>query len=219
MAVEMQVTETTDWHNRRVMHRAWYNTRSQLHRTTGPALERWTVLPDGARALFYEGWYLNGQLHRVDRPAARHWHTAADGARVLVQKQWWRHGVSHRVAGPSNLAWTVGPDGLQTVPWEWWRVNGKLHRVDGPALDGSRSFWYDVEVRQEDLPWLRRGRRGLLVPLAARAITAQQHGDSGSGSSTAWSRDPRVTLLGTGSVSTALATYRSAVGGAVMQCV
>jgi len=47
-AVKMQQTEFTDEYGRQVIGREWRNTDGQLHRTTGPAWEEWTVLPSGA---------------------------------------------------------------------------------------------------------------------------------------------------------------------------
>jgi len=202
-----------DRRGRRVIHRTWRNTDGQLHRTTGPAVEHWTVLPGGAHVLSLQGWYVNGKLHREGRPAWRIWHVAGDGTRVLIHKEWWRHGRWHRVSGPAYRYLTVEPDGTRRLAREWWRVNGVQHRVDGPAQTGPDGFyWHGVEVRQEDLPWLRRGRTALAawtVPIAS------QQGVCGSAVSPAWSRDPRVTLLGAGLLSTAPATYRSVVGGIV----
>jgi len=65
--------------------------------------------------------------------------------------------------------------------------------------------WRDRQVRQEDLPWLRRGR-SLLT-----AFTGAIHQGGGSGVFPAWSRDARVTVTGTDSTSSTPSTYRSAV--------
>jgi len=203
-AVKMEETEEW-WNNRRVIHRAWRNTRGHLHRTTGPAVERWTVLPGGGHVLSCQVWYVNGKAHREGRPAGRRWHVAEDGSRVLGREEWWRRGILHRSTGPSYREWTVGQDGAQTLVWEVWRVQGKLHRVDGPALDGRWFAWHGRQVIQDTLRWLRRGH-GLLT-----AFTGTQQGDGDI--APAWSRDARVKLTGA-SVSTE-AAYRSAVGGVV----
>jgi len=212
----MQQTECTDDYGRRVIRSEWRNTDGVLHRTTGPARERWTVLPGGAHVLSYQGWYVNGKAHREGRPSIRYWHTAEDGSRVLVDEDWARQGMLHRMGGPSHREWTVEPDGARTLAREWWRVNGKSHRVDGPAYEayGGRSFdWDGATVTQEDLPWVRRGQ-GMLT-----AFTGAIHQGGGSGGFPAWSRDTRVAVRGTDSASSTPSTYRSAVGGSVLLCV
>jgi len=208
----MQQTEFTDEYGRRMIRRTWRNTRGQLHRTTGPAVEHWTVLPDGAHVLSFQGWYVNGVLHREGRHAYRSWDVARDGSRVLVCEEWARHGSGHRVGGPSYRRWTTGPDGTRTLRSEWYRVNGKSHRVDGPAFDRHVFWWQGRYVREEDLPWLRRGH-GLLT-----AFTGPTQQGGGSGVFPAWSRDTRVVVTGTDSASSTPSTYRSAVGGAVLLC-
>jgi len=208
----MQQTEFTDEYGRRVIRREWRNTEGELHRTAGPAMEEWTVLPDGAHVLSYQAWFLNGVEHREGRPACRQWRVAVDGTRVLLWEEWCRHGMQHRSTGPSYREWTVGPDGTRTLELEDWWVNGKLHRVDGPAYEGHEVYWHGVEARQEDLPWLRRGH-GLLAGLTR---ATQQSGSSGV--SPAWSRDARVAMTGADSASNTLGTYRSAVGGSVLLC-
>ena len=205
----MQQTEFTDERGRQVIHREWHNTYGQRHRTTGPAREDWTVLPDGTHVLSCQGWYVNGKLHREGRPAWRIWHIADDGTRVLAVEVWWRGGMEHRVGGPSYRSWTVQPDGTRTLSWEYWRTNRKLHRVDGPAYAGYMFYWHDRQVTQEDLPWLRRGHC-----LLAGLTGATQQG--GGGVSPAWSRDPRVEMTGAGAASGTPSTYRSAVGGSVL---
>ena len=52
----------------------YYDSRKQLHRTDGPAVER----TSGARS-----WYLHGKLHRSDGPAIER----ANGSRG-----WWLNG-------------------------------------------------------------------------------------------------------------------------------
>ena len=210
----MQQTECTDEHGRRVIQRQWRNTEIQLHRTTGPAVEEWTVLPGGGHMLSYQGWCVNGRWHREGRPAVRYWHVAEDGTRVLFREEWWRHGSEHRMERPSYRRWTVELDGIRRLAWESWRVNGQLHRADGPAFDGRKCYWHDVEVRQKDLPWLRRGG-GLLVALTGAGANTREQGDDSSAGSPTWSRDARVVMVG-GDLPE---TYRSAVGGAVLLCV
>ena len=207
------------WYERgRQVIRRWHNTDGELHRTTGPAVEVWTVLPGGAHVLSYQGWFLNGQVHREGRPAAREWQVANDGARALVWEEWARHERGHRVDGPSTRCWTMKPDGTRRLAWETWQVDGVCHRVDGPVQDGRSFFffWHGAVVTQRDLPWLRRGE-GLLTVLAAVPKPAQRDGCT----SPAWSRDERVAMTGADSVSSppALPTYRSAVGGSVLLCV
>jgi hypothetical protein len=63
--------------------RFWYNSKGDLHRTDGPAVE-W---PGGDCE-----WWLNGQRHRVDGPACEY----ADG-----DCEWWLNGQRHRVDGPA----------------------------------------------------------------------------------------------------------------------
>ena len=204
-ACKMKETEGYDAQGRWVTRRAWCNTRGQRHRTTGPAVEHWTVLPGGAHVLSAEGWFQNDRAHREGRPAWRSWRIGAGGTSVLAHEEWWRRGILHRSTGPSYREWTVGQDGAQTLVWEVWRVQGKLHRVDGPALDGRWFAWHGRQVIQDTLRWLRRGH-GLLT-----AFTGTQQGDGDI--APAWSRDARVKLTGA-SVSTE-AAYRSAVGGVV----
>jgi len=203
-------------HGRRVIRREWRNTDGQLHRTPGPAVENWTVLPGGARALSFQAWYVNGVLHREGRPARRRWNVENNGTRVLECEKWWRRGMRHRGGGPSYRTLIVGPARTRTLAWEEWCVNEKLHRADGPALNGRRFYWHARQVREEDLPWLRRGQG----PLAAMQ---RIHGGGGSGAPPAWSRDARVTTVtwhgGGGGQDAVGATYRSAVGGSVLLCV
>jgi len=207
-----KTTEFTGEYGRRVIRREWYNTDDQLHRTTGPASEDWTVLPGGAHVLSFQGWYLDGKYHREGRPAYRWWHVANDGTRLLVVEGWGRHGESHRVGGPAYRDWTVGPDGTQTLCGHW-RVNGVQHRADGPAYPKNGFWWHGMEVRQEDLPWLRRGH----CLLSAFTGAIQQGGNGGV--FPAWSRDARVAMTGPGAASSTPSTYRSAVGGTVLLCV
>jgi len=208
---KMQQSEYTITYGRPVIHRVWYNADGQRHRTTGPAVEVWTVLPGGAHVLWYQAWYVNGRIHREGRPAAREWQVANNGARALVWEEWARHG--HRVDGPSTRCWTVGPDGTRTLADEEWRVNDRRHRVDGPVLGRHCFYWHDKAVKSEDLPWLRRGH-GLLT-----AFTGATQQGGGSGVSPAWSRDARVAMTEVGSASGTPSTYRSAVGGTVLLCV
>jgi len=211
----MQQTEFTDMYGRRTLRREWHNACGELHSTTGPAVEEWTVLPSGAHVLSCQAWYQNGRAHREGRPAWRRRRVAEDGTRVLAVEVWWRAGMQHRVSGPSYRNWTVGPDGVRTPGGEWWWANGKRHRVDGPALDGREFCWHGMEVRQEDLPWLRRGQ-GILAALAGPGAASRGHHGDGEVGPT-WTRDTRVALAH--APPTASPTYRSAVGGVVLLCV
>jgi len=220
----MQETEWgRDERGRQVIRRAWHDTHGQRHRTTGPAVEEWTVLPGGAHVLLDQAWYDSGKLHREGRPAVRRWHVENDGTRVLGREVWARHGRPHRVDGPSYRDRTIEPDGARTLRWERWRVNGVQHRVDGPALDGRSFFWHGKLVQREDLPWLRRGR-SFLVALAgftgAMATLCSDGDGGGSGVSPAWSQDARVRVVtwhgGGGAGEAVVTVYRSAVGGSVL---
>jgi len=199
-----------------LIRREWRNTEGELHRTIGSAVEEWTVLPGGGHVLSYQVWYVNGKRHRVGRPAYRSWHVANDGTRVLEWEEWWQHGMEHRVGGPSYHQWTAKPDGIQTVHWERWCVDGNLHRVDGLAFYGRWFYWHGKEVREEDLPWLRRGRT-CLIALACFPTATEGRGASGSAVSPAWSRDMRLS----DTLDTVLTqvTYRSAAGGITLLCV
>jgi len=211
-AAKMEETEFPDEYGRQVIRREWRNTDGQLHRTTGPAREDWTVLPGGgAHVLSKQAWYQNGRAHREGRPAWRRRRVAEDGTRVLAVEVWWRAGMQHRVSGPSYRDWTVGPDGVRTLGGEGWWANGKLHRVDGPAFFGHEFYWHGVSVRQQDLPWVRRGQ-GILAALAGPGA-ASRGGEVGP----TWTCDARVAR--THATPPASPTYRSAVGGVVLLCV
>jgi len=213
----MHTTEHVDAQGRCVKVWRWWNNAGYRHRTDGPAMLQWVVLPSGQTALQIVGWAQEGRAHRDGKPAERGWQVLPDGTRALVQEHWKRHGVYHRIGGPSYRRWTVGPDGTRTLELETWRVNGKLHRADGPAYLGRSFLWQGNVVQCEDLPWLRRGH-GLLL-----AFTGATQQGGGRGVSPAWSRDTRVAVTGTDSASTTvaptLAAYRSAVGGSVLLCV
>jgi len=86
----------TDDYGRRVICREWRNTDGQLHRTTGPAVEEWTVLRSGAHVLSYQAWYLNGSAQM-----------AHYGTRVLEFEEWARYDRGHRMNGPSYRHWTL----------------------------------------------------------------------------------------------------------------
>jgi len=216
----MQQSAWTDWDNRPVIRREWYNTEGQLHRTTGPAVEQWTILPGGAHVQSYQVWVLNGKQHREGRPAARQWYVDDNDSRNLEWEEWVRHGKNHRVGGPSYCHasychWTVGPDGTRPT-WETWHANDKLHRVDGPAYDTCRFYWYDRHVREEDLPWLRCGQRMLAALAGARGAGPRRED---AASSPTWTRDERLAMTESYSVSSTPATYLSVVGGSVLLCV
>jgi len=221
----MDVTIPRDRRGRRLIYREWHNTDGQLHRTTGPAVEEWTMLPDGAHVLSYQAWFVNGKQHNEGRPAVRSWRISEDGTRSLEEEWWFQYGKCHRAGAPARRTWTVPPDGIRTLAWETWRVNAVRHRLDGPAETGPDEFWWhDVEVGEEDLPWLRRGR-SFLVALASawtRATTVRQGDGGASGVPPAWSRDARVTTVtwhGGGDEDAVVAVYRSAVGGSMLLCV
>jgi hypothetical protein len=95
----------------------WHNSKGQLHREDGPAVE-WA---NGTKM-----WYLNGEFHREDGPAVEY----ANGT-----KWWYRNGQRHREDGPA----IEYADGTK----EWYR-NDQLHRKDGPAIEGfdGMKFWY-----------------------------------------------------------------------------
>jgi len=223
----MQQTEFTDERGRPVIRRQWRNTDGELHRTTGPAMEEWAVLPGGAHLLSYQIWYVNGKRHREDRPAWRIWHIADDGTRVLKCEEWWQHGLWHRMNGPTCRYWTMEPDDTRILQCVWWYVNGRLHRVDGPAYEGHGFYWHCKRVKREDLPWLRRGRSFLLALAGFTGATptlcsAGDGGAGGRGVSPEWCRDARVTTVtwhGGGAGDAVVAGYRSAVGGSGLLCV
>jgi len=211
-----------------LIRRTWHNADGELHRTTGPALEDWAVIPSGAHVLSYQAWWQNGNNHREGQPAGRRWHVANDGTRVLDVEMWCRHGQDHRVGGPAYRHWTVEPNGTRRLARERWHVNGKLHHVDGPALDGLGFYWQDREVRREDLPWLRRGQ-GVLVPFAAlsgaTARVQKRPACRRDGNAfPAWSRDIRLygaafpAWIQAGSTTPSSSLYASAVGGAFLLC-
>jgi hypothetical protein len=43
--------------------KVWRNSNGDLHRTDGPAVERWD----------HKAWYVRGKLHRTDGPAVERW--------------------------------------------------------------------------------------------------------------------------------------------------
>jgi len=213
---EMKETESQDAYGHRVIHREWHNTRGELHRTTGPASERWTVLPGGDHVLSCQVWAVNGKkLHREGRPAWRSWYVADDGTRVLECEEWYQHGRNHRVGGPAYRRWTVGPDGIRTLEEEYWHVNGKPHRVDGTASGKCGFYWHGSWMTQEDMPWVWRGQ-GILAALAGPVAASRRHHRGGE-VGPAWSRDARVAP--THATPPASPAYRSAVGGVVLLCV
>jgi len=65
----------------------YYNSKGQLHREDGPAIEYCkSELGGGNR------WFFNGKKHRIDGPAVTH----ADGT-----TEWWLDGQRHRIDGPA----------------------------------------------------------------------------------------------------------------------
>ena len=93
---EPESTPTTD----AVGTTRWHNTKGQLHREGGPAVEQ---------ANGTQGWYLNGQPHREGGPAYRD----ADGDEI-----WYLHGQIHREGGPAIS------HGATT---RMWLVHGAFH--------------------------------------------------------------------------------------------
>jgi hypothetical protein len=63
--------------------RFWYNSKGELHRENGPAVEK----ADG-----HKEWWVNGLYHRVDAPAVER----IDGGNC-----WFLNGVRHRDNGPA----------------------------------------------------------------------------------------------------------------------
>jgi len=76
----------------------WYNSKGQLHRLDGPAVE-WTDC--------YKAWHLNGKLHRKDGPALEY----SNG-----HKEWYINDKRHRLDGPALEMF----DGHKE-----WYINGK----------------------------------------------------------------------------------------------
>ena len=81
--IRMDILTRTDGRGRWVMTRTLHNAIGLWHRTTGSAVEEWTVRPDGAHVLSHQAWYVNGYSHREDRLAYRNWDVAGDGTRVF----------------------------------------------------------------------------------------------------------------------------------------
>ena len=81
----------------------WYNSKGELHRTDGPAIER----VDGTKF-----WYINGKLHRAEGPAIEY----ADGATT-----WYINGRLHRVDGPA----VEYADGFKC-----WFINGRQYSFE-----------------------------------------------------------------------------------------
>jgi hypothetical protein len=115
----------------------WYNSKGQLHREDGPAIE-WR---DGSKH-----WYINNQLHRIGGPAIE---------RPTGDKEWYINNRLHREDGP---AIDYG-NGTQE-----WFINGLPHRLDGPAIiyrtkhsQKSHKIWFihgrriDVSSNEEFL--------------------------------------------------------------------
>lgn len=95
----------------------WKNSRGQIHRILGPAIEH----ENGDKE-----WYQNGVHHRENGPAVEY----SDGSRA-----WFLYGQCHRENGPA----IERTNGVK----EWYQ-NGKRHREDGPAIihtNGSKEYW------------------------------------------------------------------------------
>jgi len=143
---------------------------NQLHRSNGPAVERF--FDDGSYAFeyFHHGirhrldgpalqykdggqiWYINGETSRLDDGPV--W-TKGDGTQIWMDKK----SNLHRVDGPA----VIYPNGSQ-----YWYQNGKLHREDGPAITdvhGTQEWWInnnliDVKFHRktyENVHWQSEG--------------------------------------------------------------
>jgi len=163
----MQETESQDVYGRVQVDRRWYNGHGNLHRTTGPAVEHWILLPSGARVLSGEAWFLNGTQHREGRPATRDWHVVDDGTRVLWREKWCRHGMDHRVGGPTFRDWIMEPDSTRTLSCMWWHRNGIRHGADGTVCYRRGLSLDRTDERPEHMQWLRRGWACLAALAAA----------------------------------------------------
>ncbi len=98
----------------------WYNSKGQLHREDGPALE----FADGDK-----WWYLNNKRHREDGPAVK----SADG-----YKAWYLNGKLHRKDGPA-VEYTNGSK-------EWYLNGKKLTRKEfNKRIDGKELTVAEVE--------------------------------------------------------------------------
>jgi hypothetical protein len=80
-------------------NKTWRNTRGELHRTDGPAVE----CKNG-----HKEWWVGGKLHRTDGPAVE-WSNG--------EKVWYVRGMRHRTDGPA-VEYLNGAK-------VWW-ANGKL---------------------------------------------------------------------------------------------
>jgi len=96
----------------------WRNSKGELHRLDGPAIES----KDNGNH-----WYRNGKSHREDGPACEY----SDG-----NKFWYKNGLLHRTDGPAIECASGHKE---------WYIGGVLHRVNGPAIehaDGETYEWY-----------------------------------------------------------------------------
>jgi hypothetical protein len=150
----------------------WYNSKGQLHRENGPAVEH----ADG-----YKEWWLNGQRHRENGPAIeytngykewwlndkRHRKDGPAVERADGSKSWYINGQRHRENGPAvewangDKEWWLngqrhckdGPAIEHTSGYKEWYINGKRHRADGPAVEydnGHKEWWLNGEKVTED---------------------------------------------------------------------
>ena len=119
----------------------WYNSKDELHRVGGPAIE-WD---DGEK-----NWYKEGKYHRVDGPAienangSKFWYKEGkyhreDGPAIEYddgEKHWYKEGKLHREDGHAS-EYANGT--------KLWYKEDKLHRIDGPAVehpDGDKEYYY-----------------------------------------------------------------------------
>lgn len=117
--IEYKVTVDTDG------TRKWYNTKGQLHREDGPAVE----YPNGTKS-----WYIGGKPHREDGPAIEY----PDG-----RKRWYVRGELHREDGPAvefgsgDKRWYIRGEKLTEKEFNQRRntCNGKIVEIEGKQYE------------------------------------------------------------------------------------
>jgi hypothetical protein len=92
----LQLTRTSS----KFLDAIWSNSRGELHRIHGPAVEH----ANGSQE-----WFRNGLRHR-DRGPAVEWTNG--------RKEWWENGQLHRIDGPA-ISYS---NGLQ----EWWENGTRI---------------------------------------------------------------------------------------------
>jgi hypothetical protein len=118
-----------------------YRLNGKLHRTDGPAVERF----DG-----YKSWHLNGKRHRIDGPAIIY----PNG-----DKEWWKEDIQYTENFENKLN-KIKMDkefekNVRENRYTTYRLNGRLHREDGPAVEwtnGDKHWWVDGLRHREDGP-------------------------------------------------------------------